>query len=188
MIANETPYKDEIGTFELSELSKDFELTTPKAIPSGSKTQICGITFSQNGNNLVFATDSGTMIRGFNIVSNSMLYDFCRGRNAAVINSISGGDNFISCTSDHGTTHIFKVSSQSQSQLKLTESTEEAKEKPQGNTKSILSMVPLIGSRFNTEYAFAKINREASDESGEVCVVKDDRIFIVTMRGQYKQF
>jgi hypothetical protein len=46
MIANETPYKDEIGTFELSELSKDFELTTPKAIPSGSKTQICGITFS----------------------------------------------------------------------------------------------------------------------------------------------
>ena len=49
-------------------------------------------------------------------------------------------------------------------------------------------MVPLIGSRFNTEYAFAKINREQSDEIGEVCIIRDDRAFIVTMRGNYRQY
>lgn len=49
-------------------------------------------------------------------------------------------------------------------------------------------MVPLIGSRFNTEYAFAKINREQSDDIGEVCLIRDDRAYIVTMRGNYKQY
>lgn len=128
------------------------------------------------------------MIRVFNIISNAMTCEFCRGRNAAIINSISAGDSYISCTSNHGTTHIFKVTAPlnpSQSSLQASVA-EEAKDKPSGNTKSILSMVPLIGSRFNTEYAYAKINRDA-DETGEVCIMKDDRIFIVTMRGNYKQ-
>ena len=49
-------------------------------------------------------------------------------------------------------------------------------------------MVPLIGSRFNTEYAFAKINREAAEDVSEVCYLKDERAFIVTMRGSYKQY
>lgn len=49
-------------------------------------------------------------------------------------------------------------------------------------------MVPLIGSRFNTEYAFTKISREQSDDGGEVCIVREDRAFIITMRGNYKQF
>jgi hypothetical protein len=116
MVVNETPYKDEIGTFELSQLSKDFELTRPRAIPSGSKTQIFGLTFSQNGNNLIFATDSGTMIRVFSITANTMLHEFCRGRNPAIISSISASDTLISCTSDHGTTHFFKAFSQPEGQ------------------------------------------------------------------------
>jgi hypothetical protein len=109
MIANETPYKDEIGTFELTQLSHEFELSRPKAIPSGSKTQISGLTFSQNGNNLVFATDGGTMIRVFNLATNAMIHEFCRGRNPAVISSLSASNAIISCTSDHGTTHFFKA-------------------------------------------------------------------------------
>jgi hypothetical protein len=164
MIANETKYKDEIGTFELSQLSRDFELTRPRAIPSGSRTQIFGLTFSQNGNNLILATDGGTMIRVFNLVSNSMIHEFCRGRNPASISSISASESLISVTSNLGTTHFFKAFSQpqtSQSQLDASKVSEEAKTtNTAGNTKSILSMVPLIGSRFNTEYAFTKINRD----------------------------
>ena len=49
-------------------------------------------------------------------------------------------------------------------------------------------MVPLIGSRFNTEYAFAKINRDNADDAYEVCWIKDDRAFIVTLKGNYKQY
>ncbi len=60
--------------------------------------------------------------------------------------------------------------------------------KTTGNTKSFLSMVPLIGSRFNTEYAFNKISRDQSDDGGEVCILSDDRAFIITMRGSYKQY
>ena len=48
-------------------------------------------------------------------------------------------------------------------------------------------MVPLIGSRFNTEYAFTKINREVN-ETGEVCIILDDRAIIITMKGNYKQY
>jgi WD40 repeat protein len=130
-IVNETPYKDEIGTFELTMLSRDFELTRPKAIPSGSKTQIFGLTFSQNGNNLIFATDGGTMIRVFNLTTNAMVHEFCRGRNPAVVNSISASDAFISCTSNHGTTHFFRAfasqTGQSQVQTSAVSLKEEAK-------------------------------------------------------------
>jgi WD40 repeat protein len=191
MVANETPYKDEIGTFELCQLSPNFELTRPRAIPSGSKTAICGLTFSQNGNNLVFATDSGTMIRVYSLTSNSFIHEFCRGRNPAAINSISANESFISCTSDHGTTHIFKAFAPTPTQSQLASSkvsTEETKVATPGNTKSILSMVPLLGSRFNTEYAFTKINREQAEEGGELCWLSDDRAIIVTMRGNYKQY
>lgn len=188
MIVNETPYKDEIGTFELCQLSADFELTRPKAIPSGSKTQLFSLTFSQNGGNLVFASDGGTMIRVFNFASNAMIHEFCRGRNPAVVNSISASDSSISCTSDHGTTHFFKAFGSSPSQSQLSQSAQnKPEEKASGNTKSILSMMPLIGSRFNTEYAFTKINREA-DDGGEVCILREDRAIIVTMKGTYKQY
>lgn len=130
------------------------------------------------------------MIRVFSIAANSMVHEFCRGRNPAVINSISASETLISCTSDHGTTHFFKAFTQSpgQSQLQVSKVNEETKTPPGGNTKSILSMVPLIGSRFNTEYAFAKINREAAEDGSEVCVLRDDRAYIVTMRGSYKQY
>jgi hypothetical protein len=59
--------------------------------------------------------------------------------------------------------------------------------KTPGNTKSILSMVPIFGARFNTEYAFTKINREPADE-GEICILKEDRAILITMRGNYKQY
>jgi len=46
-------------------------------------------------------------------------------------------------------------------------------------------MVPLIGSRFNTEYAYTKINREAN-ETAEVCIIREDRAIIITLKGNYK--
>jgi hypothetical protein len=49
------------------------------------------------------------MIRVFNLTTNAMVHEFCRGRNPAVVNSISASDAFISCTSNHGTTHFFRA-------------------------------------------------------------------------------
>jgi len=139
------------------------------------------------------ATDGGTMIKTFSLETRQLVSEFCRGRNQATINSISSNEQYISCTSDHGTTHIFKVGGGQQDPTNVSglsnSQTEESKDQGSGNTKSFLSMMPLIGSRFNSEYAFTKINREKNDDdSGEFCIIKEDRAIIITMNGNYRQF
>jgi len=75
------------------------------------ETNIAYITMNNKGTLLVTASDKGTYIRLFNIISKEMIFELKRGSKNVKINclALDSKNEFLACTSDVGTIHVFDI-------------------------------------------------------------------------------
>lgn len=122
--------KNENGVFAVSKKDKeiifcfpDVELGNIKVIKYNEKmekeekvlcahvSRIACLNLNKEANLICSASDTGTLIRVFNIENGNLTHEFRRGTEKAQIFSLdfSSSNEFLSCTSDRGTVHIFNL-------------------------------------------------------------------------------
>ena len=79
-------------------------MQVPKAEP------IVGISFGQDGSLLHVASAKGTVLNTFLVAQGQLVKQFGRGKNQAVVNSISSDGSYLVCCSDRKTAHLFNIS------------------------------------------------------------------------------
>lgn len=104
-------------------------------------SSIAALKLSQDGAILVSASSKGTLLRLFNTQTGANLTEVRRGADQAVITdvSIDPSNTYVSCSSDKGTIHVFKIGDSEDVQ----------------NKKSKLSMMGGISSYFGSEWSFS---------------------------------
>lgn len=158
-------------------------------IQAHSSTIAC-IALNVEGTLVATASSKGTLIRIFNVAQNTQLQELRRGIDKAEIYSISFDvtSQFISCTSDRGTIHIFLLShftnKSNKDQLLSKENKEEIEPK---NPKNIFSKINLLlnltKDNLECEYSFAQFR---IPDLNSICIFGiDNSIFVITFEGKY---
>jgi WD40 repeat protein len=107
----------EIGHINIVEYNINQEKTQKKI--SAHVSRIACLSISDDSTYIASASDTGTLIRIFNIENGELNYEFRRGTEKALIFSIdfSHTNDFLSCTSDRGTVHIFNLKKKNEQPL-----------------------------------------------------------------------
>jgi WD40 repeat protein len=126
---------------------------------------LANIALSFEGHRLVTASEKGTIIRVFNINTQNLVHQFRRGADSTKIHHLSFDSEaqWILCTSEKGTIHIFRL--------------EEGQ-----NPKSSLSFVSaLLPAYFSSEWSFAHLH--IGQFPSIATFLKDHSILILTSTG-----
>ena len=107
------PYSKQKGKVQLEKyniLKSIHKNIDSKVIPA-HESNIAYISINNEGTLLITASDKGTLIRLFNTETSEMIIELRRGKKNAKINclAIDINTDFIGCTSDSGTVHIFDI-------------------------------------------------------------------------------
>lgn len=116
-----------------------------KKIINAHESNIAYLTLNNEGNVLATASDRGTLIRLFNVNNQEIITELRRGTKNVKINCLAFDINteFIACTSDVGTVHIFyineihKLFEQSEEKNKSNNESNKKEKEKNKNTKLI---------------------------------------------------
>lgn len=141
------------------------------------KTALTSMAFSNDGTRLATASAKGTVIRVFEIPESRMIYTFRRGSMPAQIHSLSFNvtANLLCVSSDKGTVHIFKLSSE----LKNNK-----------ESRSVGSISDAFSNVFDSVRDFAHLKVRSEGNVKTVCVIPadDSRVFVATYDGFLYQY
>jgi len=87
-----------------------YDLRKSQLIPA-HESELAAIALNQQGTRLATASDNGTLIRVFDTHTGELLKELRRGMGRALINCITfnKSSEFLACSSDKGTVHIFSL-------------------------------------------------------------------------------
>jgi WD40 repeat protein len=87
-----------------------YHLQKTTVIPA-HESELMALALNQDGTMLATASERGTLLRVFSTHTGKLQYEFRRGAERAVIQSIAFNptSTFLACTSDKGTIHVFKL-------------------------------------------------------------------------------
>jgi hypothetical protein len=87
-----------------------YHLQKTTVIPA-HESELMALALNQDGTLLATASERGTLLRVFSTHTGKLQYEFRRGAERAVIQSIAFNptSTFLACTSDKGTIHVFKL-------------------------------------------------------------------------------
>ena len=153
----------------------------PKSIQA-HESNIAYITINNEGTLLATSSDKGTLIRLFNILKAEKIIELRRGAKNAIINCLAFDINseFIGCTSDSFTVHIFDIH-------EINKLLEQNEEKTQSNTNNdnkkekVKNVKPV---KIN-ERSFAKY--KVQDEKSFLGFCQKNTIIILTPDGKYQK-
>lgn len=113
---------------------------------------------------LATASERGTIIRIFDIVGGTKLYEFRRGTNISNIQYIvfSEDSQFIAVISDRGTIHIYNLKNIN------------------ANRKSMLSMLSVISGYFDSDWSFAWYFDETINKTKKCCFNNNNDLLIIS--------
>ena len=151
---------------------------TSKTI-NAHESNIAFICINNDGNILATASDKGTLIRIFSINSGELITELRRGAKNVKITCLvfDIGNNYIACSSDVGTIHIFNI--ESVTKYISEEVIDENKESENENKNKKNNKKKLI----KNARSFAKFRIQ--DNSSMVCFGKENFIVIITSEGAY---
>ena len=152
--------------------------TKTSKIINAHDSNIAYVSINNDGNILATASDKGTLIRIFNINNGELITELRRGSKNVKINCIvfDKENNFIACSSDVGTIHIFNI--ENVSKLISEEIEEENKESENENKNKKNNKKKIKNTR-----SFAKF--KILDDKSMVGFGKENYIVIVTSEGAY---
>lgn len=174
----------DINKIEKKEKSKESdnndkkEEKTSKIIKSAHKGNINILCFNFSGNKLASASNRGTVIRIFNVESNTLITELRRGTTDANIYSLcfSFNDEYLGLTSDHWSCHIFDLQNQKS----------KSKESNKGYVMSYISGMSKLLSNDKTSYSWRNFEIPKRARS-IVCFTKEDnnKCYILGKNGNY---
>ena len=107
------PYSKQKGKvqFEKYNIINSIHNNIDSKVITAHESNIAYITMNNEGTLLITASDKGTIIRLFNIETSEMITELKRGKKNVKINCLAIDINteFVGCTSDVGTVHIFDI-------------------------------------------------------------------------------
>ena len=149
-----------------------------KIIKNAHKGNINTLSFNFFGTKLASASNRGTVIRIFNVESNTLISEVRRGTTEATIYSLnfSYNDNYLGLTSDHNTCHIFDLNN-----LKP-----KSQDSNKGYVMSYISGMGKLLSNSQNTYSWRKIEIPKKERS-MVCFMKEEKnkCFIIDKGGNY---
>jgi len=119
-------------------------------------TSLCCFALNFDGTRLATASEKGTLIRIFDTAEGHPLQELRRGADRAEIYSISFNFNsqWIACSSDKGTVHVFSLVGKNQQPREETAPEDEQKKaNPKSNFSFMKSILPKY---FSSEWSFAQ--------------------------------
>lgn len=118
---------------------------------------------------MVTASTKGTLLRLFNTQTGATMAEVRRGADQAVITDvcIDPQNQLVSCSSDKGTIHIFKITGEGDDL---------------SNKKAKLSMLGGISSYFGSEWSFSQFRVK---DANCKCAIIDRKIFAISTQGNY---
>lgn len=128
------------------------------------------MAMNSNGSLLATASIGGTIIRVFSMNDYTQIKEVRRGTDNAEIYCISfdSGYNYIACTSDRGTVHVFYI----------------GKEEGDKNRKSVFRKIfSNEKSYFNSEWSFSKY--KIGTVKSIVAFGENNNIFVITSEGKF---
>jgi len=157
---------------------------------SAHESELAQITLNSDGTRLATASDRGTLIRIFDTISGLQLQELRRGSDNALVNSIafSRNSNFLACTSDRGTAHVWVIYPSSKNPS-LAESDQDGS-LPENTNKTrglsfLRNLLPKSSSQYiSSEWSFAQYH---GIESNSICTFASDyNLAIVSPEGSFR--
>lgn len=149
-------------------------------IQAHSSTIAC-ISLNFEGTLVATASSKGTLIRIFNVAANTPIQELRRGIDKAEIYSISFDvtSQFISCSSDRGTVHIFCINNppnkENKNQIETKNSTH--------IFSKINNLLKGMKEKMDTESSFAQFR---IPDLNSICIFGiENTIFVITFEGKY---
>ena len=171
--------KVEINNYIISK--NNFNKDQPKFIQA-HESNIAYITLNNEGTLLATASDKGTLIRLFNILKTEKIIELRRGAKNAIINCLAFDINteFIGCTSDSFTVHIFDIH-------EINKFLEQKEEKSQSNTNNNNKKEKVKNGKpvKINERSFAKY--KVQDVKSFIGFCQKNNIIILTPDGKYQK-
>jgi WD40 repeat protein len=163
-------------------IKENFKKDETKII-NAHESFIAFLTLNNEGNVLATASDKGTLIRLFNVYNQEMIVELRRGTKNTTINCLAFDINteFIACTSEVGTVHIFYIHEIN----KLFEKNEDKnKSNNESNKKEKNKNTKLIKIK---ERSFAKF--KVQEKKSILRFVQNNSFVVLTSDGKfYKAF
>ena len=172
--------KVEINNYVISKINCN--KGEPKLIQA-HESNVAYMTINNEGTLLATASDKGTLIRLFNILKAEKIIELRRGAKNAIINCLAFDTNteFIGCTSDSSTVHIFDIHEIN----KLLEQNEEKSQNNNANNDNKKEKVKNVKPVKINERSFAKY--KAQDEKSFLGFCEKNTIIILTPDGKYQK-
>ena len=164
-------------------VSKEIRKEDKQKLIQAHESNIAYITMNNEGTILATASDKGTLIRLFNVLKLEMITELRRGAKNVKINCLAFDINtqYIGCTSDVGTVHIFDI-----------HEVNKVIEKEEENTK-INDENKKEKAKFGKSYGFIKINERSfakfkvQEEKSILGFCQKDSIIILSPEGKFQR-
>ena len=159
-------------------IKENFKKDETKII-NAHESFIAFLTLNNEGNVLATASDKGTLIRLFNVYNQEMIAELRRGTKNTTINCLAFDINteFIACTSEVGTVHIFYIHEIN----KLFEKNEDkTKSNNEGNKKEKNKNTKIIKVK---ERSFAKF--KVQEKKSVLRFVQNNSFVVLTSDGKF---
>ncbi|ODV83391.1 hypothetical protein CANARDRAFT_80719 [[Candida] arabinofermentans NRRL YB-2248] len=158
----------QIQLVDISPLNKDRNLIS---IIKAHKSKIRYISISTSGSMIASASETGTIIRVHDTSTCSLLFEFRRGLDKAVITSMkfSPNDQKLAVLSDKNTLHVYNLQTQLQQHQQATELLQQQQMLQQGeweitNKSHFLKKLPLLPNYFKSTWSFVSKNVGNKDD------------------------
>ncbi len=175
-----------IGYIELKIFSNENELIEENDIKKyhhikAHENTIEIIEINFNGTKFSSASDKGTIIRVFNIQDDTLLHEFRRGTEQAIIYNISFdlNDTLLVVSSNRSTVHLFAI---------IDKNDPNKGNKELKNKKSMfkgISKMLGVGKILQSEWSFAKITVQSNCKSIIACFSDQNKIVIINYLGNF---
>ena len=164
-------------------VSKEIRKEDKQKLIQAHESNIAYITMNNEGTILATASDKGTLIRLFNVLKLEMITELRRGAKNVKINCLAFDLNtqYIGCTSDVGTVHIFDIHEVN----KVIEKEEENTKINDENKKEKAKFGKLYGFIKINERSFAKF--KVQEEKSILGFCQKDSIIILSPEGKFQR-
>jgi WD40 repeat protein len=185
--------KGKVKIEEYFAFNNNFRKNEENKVISAHESNIANITMNNNGTLLATASDKGTLIRLFNISTKEIITELRRGAKNVKINCIAfdSNNNFLGCSSDGLTVHIFDIHEVNKviekSEEKNQENDENKKEENNKKDDNIKKEKVKFGKSFGlikiNERSFAKL--KVIEEKTILGFCEKNSIIVLSSDGNY---
>jgi len=178
----------EVGQFKIKFYEKDIQAadgTNTKSIAKKAhSTALFYMELNSTADKLATASEKGTLIRVHSTKDGSLLQELRRGTENHQILSISFNptSDWIACTSDTGTVHIFRVAASAGGESPAGDKEDKVEVK---NKTSKLAFMKVFHHYFGSEWSYSHLKKISEKKTKVIFGPEEKQIIVIGYDGKY---